>query len=60
VNVSANSVLQAVKFSAILDGKWVEPPRNHVVDTRRTESPNRQIPRSDRSQLSENKGAVSS
>jgi hypothetical protein len=60
VNVNANSVLQAVKFSAILDGEWVEPPRNRVIDTKRTESPNRQIPRSDRSQLSENKGAVSS
>jgi hypothetical protein len=65
VNVSAHSILQAVKFSAILDGKWVEPPRNHVphtqrIDTRRTESPNRQIPVLDRSQLSENKGAVSS
>jgi hypothetical protein len=62
VNVNANSILQAVKFSAILDGEWVEPPRNRVIDTKRTEteSPNRQIPRSDRSQLSENKDAVSS
>jgi hypothetical protein len=60
VNVNANSILQAVKFSAILDGEWVEPPRNHVVDTRRIESPNRQIPVLHRSQLSENKGAVSS
>jgi len=71
VNVSANSILQAVKFSAILDGKWVEPPRNRVahtqrIDTQRVEtaavppgSPNRQIPRLGRSQLSENKGAVS-
>jgi hypothetical protein len=58
VNVNANSILQAVKFSAILDGEWVEPPRNHVVDKRRIESANRQIPVSDRSQLSENKGAV--
>jgi hypothetical protein len=59
VNVNANSILQAVKFSAILDGEWVEPPRNRVVDNRRIESPNRQIPVLDRSQLSENKGAVS-
>jgi hypothetical protein len=60
VNVNAHSILQAVKFSAILDGKWVEPPRNHVVDKRRTESPNRQIPVLDPSQPSENKGAVPS
>jgi hypothetical protein len=59
VNVNANSILQAVKFSAILDGEWVEPPRNQVVDKRRIESPNRQIPVLDRSRLSENKGAVS-
>jgi hypothetical protein len=59
VTVSAHTILQAVKFSAILDGEWLEPPRNQVIDKRRTESPNRQIPVLDRSQLSENKGAVS-